>query len=138
PQDWLRTVREERITHALVVPTMLARVVEHLGDAADAEVPSLRSLAYGGAPMPRQVIERALALFPDTDFVNAYGLTETSSTIALLGPDDHRVAVGASDEAVRARLSSVGRAVPGIELQIRADDGTVCAPGVPGQLWVRG
>jgi acyl-CoA synthetase (AMP-forming)/AMP-acid ligase II len=138
PQDWLRTVREEGITHALVVPTMLARVVEHLGAAAGADVPSLRSLAYGGAPMPRTVIERALALFPDTDFVNAYGLTETSSTIALLGPDDHRVAAGASDEAVRARLSSVGRAVPGIELQIRADDGTVCPPGVPGQLWVRG
>ena len=64
----------------MVVPTMLARVVEHLGDGATGRPPRrLRSLAYGGARMPVSVLERALGAFPDTDFVNAYGLTETSS-----------------------------------------------------------
>ncbi|MDQ1696540.1 MAG: hypothetical protein QOJ03_1893 [Frankiaceae bacterium] len=138
PQDWLRTVRDESITHALVVPTMLARIVEHLEGADRADTPSLRSLAYGGAPMPRRVIERALELFPDTGFVNAYGLTETSSTIALLSPEDHRAVAASQDETVRSRLSSVGRAIPGIELQIRSDDGEPCQPGTAGQLWVRG
>ena len=109
---------EEGVTHAMVVPTMLARIVEHLGDRP-ADVPTLRSLAYGGARDAAPVLERALELFPDGDFVNAYGLTETSSTIAVLGPEDHRAAAASDDPAVRARLGSAGRAVPGIELEIR-------------------
>ena len=71
-------------------------------------------------------------------FVNAYGLTETSSTIAVLTPDDHRAALSASDPAVAKRLGSVGQPVPGIELQIRAEDGTVLGPGQSGELFVRG
>ena len=114
------------MTHALVVPTMLARIVEYL-DGAPADLPALRSLAYGGAPMPVTVLERALAAFGDTDFVNAYGLTETSSTIAVLGPDDHRTALASDDPAVRARLGSAGRLLPSIEADVR-----------DGLLWVRG
>jgi acyl-CoA synthetase (AMP-forming)/AMP-acid ligase II len=53
PGQWLETVRRERVTHALLIPTMLARVVAELGDGGVAQVPSLRSLAYGGAGMPR-------------------------------------------------------------------------------------
>ena len=53
--------------------------------------------------MPVPVIERALKLFPGVNFTNAYGLTETSSTIALLGPEDHRAAIDLDDAAVRAR-----------------------------------
>ena len=100
--------------------------------------PALRTLAYGGAAMPSRVIGRALELFPDTGFVNAYGLTETSSTIALLGPDDHRAAAASTDPAVQARLGSAGRAVPGIELVIRDAAGAAQPAGVVGDLWVRG
>jgi acyl-CoA synthetase (AMP-forming)/AMP-acid ligase II len=71
-------------------------------------------------------------------FVNAYGLTETSSTIAVLTPDDHREAHSASAASVAKRLGSVGRAVPGIELQIRDEDGKVLGPGETGELFVRG
>jgi acyl-CoA synthetase (AMP-forming)/AMP-acid ligase II len=92
-QGWLDCVRSERITHALLVPTMLAKITEYLGQTASADVPTLRSLAYGGAQMPIPVLERAIRLFPTVDFVNAYGLTETSSTIAVLGPEDHRAAL---------------------------------------------
>ncbi|MEV5647117.1 class I adenylate-forming enzyme family protein [Nocardia sp. NPDC052254] len=135
PQRWLDLVRGEGITGAMVVPTMLARVVEHL-DGAPGDAPALASLAYGGARMPQPVLERALAAFPATGFVNAYGLTETSSTIAVLGPDDHREAL--ADPGIRGRLSSVGRIVPGMEAQIRDEDGTVLADGETGLLWVRG
>ena len=137
PQRWLEVVRTEGVTSAMVVPTMLARIVDHLGGER-ADVPSLRSLAYGGARLPRPVLEKALAAFPDTGFINAYGLTETSSTIAVLGPDDHRAAVDSTDEQVRARLGSAGRAVPGIEFAIRGDDGHVRPANEPGDLWVRG
>lgn len=78
PQAWLEAVRTETISHALLVPTMLAAITEQLSTPT-ADVPTLRSLAYGGAKMPLPVLDRAIGLFPSTDFVNAYGLTETSS-----------------------------------------------------------
>ena len=84
-------------------------------------------------------MRKALSLLPDVGFVNAYGLTETSSTIAVLTPDDHRAALGASDDAV----ASVGSArsanrCPASRSQIRAEDGTVLGPGETGELFVRG
>jgi acyl-CoA synthetase (AMP-forming)/AMP-acid ligase II len=137
PAAWLALVAAEGVTSAMVVPTMLARIVERLGEVP-AEVPTLRSLAYGGARMPATVLERALKLFPHVGFVNAYGLTETSSTIAVLTPEDHREALASDDPRRRARLASAGRPVPGIEAEIRAPDGRPANTGEPGELWVRG
>ena len=135
--DWLATVRRERVTHAMLVPTMLARVVAEVR-GGDAGTPTLRSLAYGGARMPRPVLEQALRVFPGTGFVNAYGLTETASSIAVLSPEDHRAALTSSDPVVRERLGSVGRGLPGIEFQVRAEDGSVVAAGESGLVYVRG
>ena len=135
-QGWLDCVRAEAITHALLVPTMLAKITEHLDQATDADVPTLKSLAYGGAKMPIPVLERAIRLFPGVDFVNAYGLTETSSTIAVLGPDDHRAALQ-GDSVARARLGSAGRLLPGIEVEIRGPGGPL-PTGTAGDIYVRG
>ena len=137
PQRWLDIVKAESITHVMLVPTMLARILDQLKGAV-ADVPSLRSLAYGGARMPRPVLERALDAFPGVDFVNAYGLTETSSTIAVLSPDDHRAATRSTAPAQRDRLGSVGRLVPGIEAQLRDESGSLVARGATGDLWLRG
>jgi len=136
-REWLETARREQVTHALVVPTMLARIVAEV-PAGDAGTPTLRSLAYGGARTPRPVVERALKIFPGTGFVNAYGLTETASSVAVLGPDDHRDALAATDPAVRDRLGSVGRSLPGVEIEIRADDGKPAPAGETGLVFVRG
>jgi acyl-CoA synthetase (AMP-forming)/AMP-acid ligase II len=135
PGQWLRAVRDEEVTGAMVVPTMLARIIDC---DEDKSVPSLRSLSYGGAPMPALLIERALREWPRVDFVNAYGLTETSSTVALLGPAEHRAALASPEPAVRARLSSVGRPLPGIELEIRGPEGEILGPGRSGRICVRG
>lgn len=135
--EWLGTVRRERVTHAMLVPTMLARVVAAV-DGSDADVPTLRHLAYGGARTPGAVVERALAVFPHTGFVNAYGLTETASSIAVLSPEDHREAVAAADPSVRERLTSVGRALPGVEIEIRDAEGRPLGPGDTGLVHVRG
>jgi fatty-acyl-CoA synthase len=83
-------------------------------------------------------VEQAIELLPRVDLVNAYGLTETSSTIAVLGPDDHRRAAGSADGSVRRRLASVGRALPGVELQIRDPSGAALGPGDSGEIHVRG
>jgi acyl-CoA synthetase (AMP-forming)/AMP-acid ligase II len=136
-REWLETVRREKVTHAMLVPTMLARIVAEV-PGADAGTPTLRSLAYGGARAPRPVVERALRIFPGTGFVNAYGLTETASSVAVLSPEDHRAALTSDDPAVRDRLGSVGRALPGIEFQVRGEDGEPVRPGDTGLVFVRG
>jgi acyl-CoA synthetase (AMP-forming)/AMP-acid ligase II len=135
--EWIRLVHDQNITNATVVPTMLDRVIDAL-EARPELLPSLRTLAYGGSRVPLPLVRRALRLMPDVGFVNAYGLTETSSTIAVLTPEDHRGAEEAEDAAVARRLGSVGRAVAGIELQIRDEHGTVLPSGATGELWVRG
>ena len=134
---WLSTVHEQKVTHAMVVPTMLARIVEAF-EKSPVALPTLRSIAYGGALMPQAIITRALELFPDVDFTNAYGLTETSSTVALLGPDEHRAAIASSDEAVRRRLRSVGQPIPGVTIEIHDEAGETCEPGEAGEVVVRG
>lgn len=140
PGAWIDLVREEGVTSAMVVPTMLARIVEHLDAEGPSSpgLPTLRALSYGGGRMPQPVVERALELLHDTRFVNAYGLTETSSTVALLGPDEHRAAVASDDPAVRRRLASAGRPLPGIEVSIRDEVGAEAPVGATGDIWLRG
>lgn len=135
---WLRLCREHAISNAFLVPTMLSRIIEQLETEAQGAPPALRAIAYGGGKMPQAVIERAMALLPDVDFTNAYGLTETSSTIALLGPEDHRLAAASLDPSIRQRLISVGRPLDTIELQVRDAEGRVAAPGAAGDIYVRG
>lgn len=135
PAAWVRTVRQEHVTNAMVVPTMLARIADVL-EADGGGLPSLRALSYGGSRTPGSVLARIMALLPDTDLTNAYGLTETSSTIAVLGPEDHRAA-GAGDASAVTRLSSAGRVLPTIEVEIRNGDAPLAA-GEVGDVWVRG
>jgi len=137
-ESWVETARREKITNAMVVPTMLSRIVEALEDQPSADLPYLKAISYGGGKMPQAVIERAMKLFPDTNFTNAYGLTETSSTIAILGPDDHRAAMASDDAAVRKRITSVGQPIPTIEVEIRDNEGNEVATGERGEIYVRG
>jgi acyl-CoA synthetase (AMP-forming)/AMP-acid ligase II len=136
--DWIELARRERVTNAFVVPTMLARIIDALGGASTADLPHLRALSYGGGKMPQAVIERAMTLFPDTAFTNAYGLTETSSTIAILGPEEHRAAAESDDPKIRRRIVSVGRPLPSVEVEIRDDEAKPLGPGERGEIFVRG
>jgi acyl-CoA synthetase (AMP-forming)/AMP-acid ligase II len=137
-EAWLDVARRERVTHAFVVPTMLSRIVEVLERDGIPRAPAIRSLSYGGGKMPLAVIERAMRLFPETEFTNAYGLTETSSTLTVLTPEDHRTAAASDDPAVRRRLASVGRPLPSVEIEVRDEEGHACPPGVSGEICVRG
>ena len=133
--EWIATVRRESITHAMVVPTMLSRITDLL-DEQDETLPSLRAISYGGARTPAGVLSRIMARLPDVDFTNAYGLTETSSTVAVLGPEDHRAARDGDPVAI-ARLGSAGQVLPTVEIQVRGVDGLLPV-GEPGEIWVRG
>jgi acyl-CoA synthetase (AMP-forming)/AMP-acid ligase II len=143
PDTWLKLIQAESVTNAFVVPTMLSRIIDRLdtlekSGGPSVDISSLRAISYGGGKMPLELIHRALDLFPTTNFTNAYGLTETSSTVALLGPDEHREAHASDDPKVRARLTSVGQPLPTVELEIRDEDGRCCAVGEPGEIYLRG
>lgn len=134
--EWVAVARATGVTHAMVVPTMLARICDVLDAGDEPGVPSLRALSYGGARTPSGVLQRVMTMLPDVDLTNAYGLTETSSTIAVLGPDDHRAA-RAGDPVAVGRLASAGKVLPTVEVEIRGESGRA-APGETGEVWVRG
>ena len=138
-REWLLTVNADRITHAMVVPTMLARIVEALRFEPELAPMTLRNLSYGGSRPPDGLVESAVRVLPSTvGLVNAYGLTETSSSVAMLTPEDHVSAWGSTDSAAKARLRSVGRAIPGVELQILREDGSQAIEGESGEICIRG
>ncbi|MEM9255356.1 MAG: class I adenylate-forming enzyme family protein [Pseudomonadota bacterium] len=137
-ETWVDLVQRHEISTAFLVPTMLRQIVAVLEQRGEPELSSLRSISYGGGKMPQAVIRRAMELLPDSRFTQAYGLTETSSTICVLLPEQHREALVSEDPAVRRRLSSLGHPLPGIELQIRDSEGNVLAPGERGEIFVRG
>lgn len=138
PAQWLDQVDGQGVTHAMVVPTMLVRIVEELKARGGQAPAKLQSLSYGGAKIAQPALVEALGLFPHTGFVNAYGLTETASSIAVLGPEDHREALASADPEARKRLTSVGKPLPTVEIEIRNESGAAVGAGEVGEITVRG
>ncbi len=137
PTAWLETVDRERVTNAFVVPTMLKQIIDHEGFARF-DLSSLQTLSYGGAAMPLPVIRRALECFPGTTgFVNAFGQTETTSTLTVLGPDDHRLDGTPQEVEQRLkRLVSIGRPLPDVQVKVVGEAGQELPSGEVGELWV--
>jgi acyl-CoA synthetase (AMP-forming)/AMP-acid ligase II len=136
--DWLALAAAERVTHAFLVPTMLKRVLDHPA-FPDADLSTLQVLSYGAAPMPLAVIRRAIAAFPPSvQFVNAFGQTETASTVTMLGPEDHRLEGSPAEVEQRLRrLGSIGRPLPDVELCILDEQGAPLPPGAVGEIAIR-
>jgi acyl-CoA synthetase (AMP-forming)/AMP-acid ligase II len=137
-RGWVDTVERERVTHAFVVPTMLKQLLD-LPELRARDLSSLETLAYGGAQMPFPVIRRAIEGFPPTvGFVNAFGQTETTSTLTVLSPEDHRL-VGSTEEVERKlrRLQSIGRPLPDVEIQVVDEDGRALPTDEIGEIMVR-
>lgn len=135
---WLQLVGTEHVTHAFVVPTMMKQLLDD-PSFAKTDFSSLTNLAYGGAPMPLSVIRRAIDAFPkNVGFVNAYGQTETTSSLTVLGPDDHRIE-GAPDqvELKLKRLNSIGRPLPDVEIRVRDEENKMLAAGEVGEIIIR-
>lgn len=139
PEYWVELAKQQKITSAFLVPTMLKRLFDYeTGHSGAFDIPSLRAIAYGGGKMPLSVIETAMTRLPQVGFTNAYGLTETSSTICILGPEDHREAFESGNPDIHRRLTSVGRTLPGIRLKVCQEDGSSCGSDEAGLVYVRG
>ena len=137
-REWLETIAREKITNAMVVPTMLKKIVDH-PELDRHDLSTLRNLSYGGAPMPLPVIRRAIERLPKAiGFVNAYGQTETTSTLTILGPEDHRLEGTREEvETKLKRLTSIGKPLPDVEFRVVDDEGKELPPGEVGELAIR-
>jgi acyl-CoA synthetase (AMP-forming)/AMP-acid ligase II len=138
-KKWLKTVQEQQVTRAMLVPTMLKWIIDD-PDFDKYDLTSLRVVTYGAAPMPFEVIKKAIAVMPQVHFINAFGQTETASTITVLGPEDHRIE-GTQEEREKKlnRLaSSIGRPLPDVEVKIVDEQGHALAPLQVGEILARG
>ena len=127
----VRTIAHHRVETILLVPTMIAMVLQSpLLEGAD--LTSLQLIAYGGSPITEPVLRRAREVFSRTRLVQGFGQTESCAAGTLLH-DEHHV-----PGAVEGRMRSAGRPSYGVELQLRTSDGRALAVGEVGEICLRG
>jgi long-chain acyl-CoA synthetase len=131
PVAALQAVQQHRVTHVLLVPTMIQLAVDH-PEAGQYDLGSLRVLAYGGSVISEAVLQRAMKRFTNADFVQAYGMTELSPCATYLSPADHR------EGAKPGLLRSAGRASLATEVCVVDDQGIEVPRGTVGEVVVRG
>lgn len=127
---WCRNVEAERITTALMVPTLVGWLLE-LPEATQHDLSSLQTLYYGAAPMSPAKLEQAQARFGNI-FFQLYGSTECAQAVCTLTKADHLTAIETG------RLASAGRPTTGIELMVVDDAGKPVPHGTTGEIWLRG
>ncbi|MCE2462517.1 MAG: AMP-binding protein, partial [Dehalococcoidia bacterium] len=133
-QEWMELVQRERPDRAMMVPTMLKQLMDH-PRFHSYDLSSLQVITYGAAPMPLEVIRRAIGEFPNASFINAFGQTETASTITMLPPQDH-VLDGTPEEVEKKlkHLTSIGKPLDDVEVAIVDDDGEPVPTGEVGEI----
>jgi acyl-CoA synthetase (AMP-forming)/AMP-acid ligase II len=138
PAEWMQLAQEYRANRAMLVPTMLKHLMEH-PRFSEYDLSSLNVITYGAAPMPLEVIREAIAKFPGARFINAFGQTETASTITMLPPDDH-VLDGSPEEVETKlkRLTSIGKPLDDVEVEIVDEAGEPVSQGDTGEIVARG
>jgi acyl-CoA synthetase (AMP-forming)/AMP-acid ligase II len=114
-----------------MLATLLDAVEAEPRDMA-AALAAVRTVAYGGAPIPAPLLHRLLARLPNAKFRQFYGMTENCGACTSLPPEFHVPGVDA------ARLRSVGQAMPFAEIRIVAPDGTERPRGEAGEVAIRG
>jgi long-chain acyl-CoA synthetase len=125
----LDLIERERVTATLIVPSMLAAMVEEQA-LRPRNTSSLRYLSHGGAPIAAETLRRAHQVFPAAELMEIYGTTETAPNITFLPGEQHLL------EA--PEIHSCGRAVPGMEVAVVDGDGQLVPDGHVGEVTVRG
>jgi acyl-CoA synthetase (AMP-forming)/AMP-acid ligase II len=130
PAAALAMLETEKITHTFFVPALMA-MMNQVPGAADRDYSALKAVSYGASPMPLPVMRASLKLFPGV-MQQVYGMTEQCGVVSLLDPADH------VDPAAAHRLVSAGKAISGVEIEIRDPaTGQPVAIGEAGEIWVR-
>ncbi|QYJ08150.1 fatty acid--CoA ligase [Qipengyuania flava] len=120
---------EQGITRLFIVPAALQMVIQH-PRAKSTDMSAVKYVMYGAAPIPLDLLREAVQTIPEAGFLQCYGMTETTGTIAMLPPDDHTL-------EGNERMKSAGKAVPGAELKVVGEDGEELPLGEVGELICR-
>src|SRR5258707_13228251 len=126
PQSFCEVVERERVTHTVLVPTMI-NLLSQYAEYKNHDLKSLEQLAYGGSPMAPETIRRTREILPNARLVQGYGLSEAGFLTVLR---DHEHAGG--------KLLSCGRSCPGIDVQVVDASGNEVPVGQVGELVARG
>ena len=129
PAAALDLIAEQGVTHTLLVPTMLAALIDEQL-ARPRPVPTLRGIAHGGSPIATETLRRAHVAFPETELLHVYGATETAPIVTALRHEEQLL----DQPCVR----SCGQAVPGVEVELGGPTGEAVARGEVGEVLVRG
>jgi long-chain acyl-CoA synthetase len=127
----LRLIEQHRVTDILLVPTMIALMLERSDLLDTLDLSSLQGVFYAAAPIPEPVLRRALQRFGPI-FVQMYGLTESSTLSTILRRNEHSL-----DDGHR-RLASCGREVTLVEVRVGSVEEGECPPGERGEILIRG
>ncbi|HEA66341.1 MAG TPA: fatty acid--CoA ligase [Desulfobacterales bacterium] len=133
PKVLLELIQKERITMVILVPAMINFVVNY-PEVGNYDISSLRTIVYGAAPMPVELLKKAMEVI-GCDFIQGYGMTETSPTLTILYSDEHHTE---GPEKLTRRLLSCGREIIGVEVRIVNEDGQDVKPGEVGEIIARG
>lgn len=126
PDPYLAAIERHRATAINLVPTMLGMLLESPAIERH-DLSSLRHIVYGASPMPRPLVERAIARFGQRRFWQYYGQTEVPLCLAVLRPEDH----------FGDRLGACGHPAVDVEIRLVDDNGRDVAPGEAGEVVVR-
>ncbi|MBY4636211.1 fatty acid--CoA ligase [Sphingopyxis sp. XHP0097] len=128
PDGVFDAVEKHGVTRFFMVPAALHMLLMH-PRCASVDYSRLRYILYGAAPMPLELLRQCIKMF-GAQFIQAYGMTETTGTICMLPPEDH-------DPEGNARMRSAGKPLPGVEIRILGPDGRHCAVGEVGEVVTR-
>lgn len=132
PGEVLRQIEAQRATVMSCVPTMLRMMVDH-PEARGRDLSSMRTLLYGAAPMPEELVRDAMALMPRTRFTHCYGMTESTASVTVL-PSRYVM----PSHRHLGKWRSCGRAIHGTDVAVVDAQDRVLPPGERGEIVVRG
>lgn len=121
-------VENRGVTRFFIVPAALQMLLNH-PDCAKTDFSRIKYIMYGASPIPLELLRQCIAMF-GAEFVQNYGMTETTGTICVLPPEDHTV-------EGNPRMRSAGKPLPGVELIIRGADGKEVPTGQIGEIVTR-
>lgn len=130
--EFLTTISKECVNETFLVPTMLQRILDD-PEFSQHDVSQVKNIIYGAAPIDSSLLRRAISAFPNSQFMQVYGMTEVGPVAAILPPFYHTI-----EGQTFNKLKAAGRPTPACEINIIDPDGKILPHGIPGEIIIRG
>jgi long-chain acyl-CoA synthetase len=133
PTEVLRTIERRSVTHVVLTPTMMYRILD-TPDAPKFNLATLKTVLYGGAWISVDLLRRAIGFFR-CDLVQSYAHVETTGVLSFLHAEDH---VMNENTPYMRKLMSVGKEAMGVQVRVVDEDGNEVPIGMVGEVVARG